>query len=493
MNVLQANGRRIFFFGALGGLLFGYDTGVISGAILFITDDFGLSPFMQGAVVGALLLGAMIGAAFAGPMSDRLGRRRLIMIAAVTFTIGALGAAAAPSAGALVAARFVIGLAVGSAALVVPLYLSEIAPTQIRGAISSLNQMMIVIGILAAFVVNAILASSGDWRLMLGLAAVPSMILLIGMFFVPETPRFLVRTGEEREARDVLEEVTEDDARRDESPERKIEEIQEVEAEEGGLRLLKERWVRPALIVAIGLAVFQQFIGINTIIYYAPTTLTSAGFSADSAIYLNLIIGTLNVLMTVVAIRIIDRVGRKPMLLFGLVGMVTSLTVLGLSAELLGQPSSSSDPAAIITFICLAGFIVSFAATWGPVVWVMMPEVLPLSVRGTAMGVAVCLNWFANFLVSQTFPIMLNSWGSGPVFLGYAFMGVLAFLFVKAMIPETKGRSLEQIEANLQRKTGAGEPAVAGAGGSGRFARDSSDGASDGASAEERTPTRASR
>jgi len=320
MDALQISGRRIYFFGALGGLLFGYDTGVISGAILFITSDFGLSPFMQGAVVAALLLGAMTGAAFAGPMSDRLGRRRLIMIAAITFTIGALGAAAAPSAGALLVARFVIGLGVGSAALVVPLYLSEIAPTQIRGAISSLNQMMIVIGILAAFIVNAILASSGDWRLMLGLAAVPSVILLIGMFFLPETPRFLVREGEEGEAREVLEEVTDNEAVRDESPDRKIEEIQEVEEKEGGLRLLKERWVRPALIVAIGLAAFQQFIGINTIIYYAPTTLTSVGFSEDSAIYLNLIIGTLNVLLTIVAIRIIDRVGRKPMLLFGQIG-----------------------------------------------------------------------------------------------------------------------------------------------------------------------------
>jgi sugar porter (SP) family MFS transporter len=476
MDALQISGRRIFFFGALGGLLFGYDTGVISGAILFITSDFGLSPFMQGAVVAALLLGAMTGAAAAGPMSDRLGRRRLIMIAAVTFTIGALGAAASPSAGVLLVARFVIGLGVGSAALVVPLYLSEIAPTQIRGAISSLNQMMIVIGILVAFIVNAILASSGDWRLMLGLAAVPSVILLVGTFFLPETPRFLVRTGEEEEARDVLEEVTEHEAVRDESPDRKIEEIQEVEEEEeGGLELLKQPWVRPALIVAIGLAAFQQFIGINTIIYYAPTVLTSVGFASDSAIYLNLIIGTLNVLLTIVAIRIIDRVGRKPMLLFGLVGMVASLAVLGLSSELLATPTSSSDPAAIITFVCLAGFIASFAATWGPVVWVMLPEVLPLSVRGTALGVAVFMNWFANFLVSQSFPIMLDAWGAGPVFLGYAVIGVLAFLFVKALVPETKGRSLEQIEADLQRETGAREPAVAGAGSSSRFERGASD------------------
>ena len=482
MDALQVNGRRIFFFGALGGLLFGYDTGVISGAILFIKEDFGLSAFMQGAVVAALLLGAMIGAGLAGPTSDRLGRRRLIMIAAVTFTVGALGAAAAPDAWTLVAARFVLGLAVGSAALVVPLYLSEIAPTQIRGAISSLNQMMIVIGILAAFIVNAILASSGDWRLMLGLAAVPSLILLAGMFSMPETPRFLVRSGEEDEAREVLDEVTADD----ETPDEKVEEIQEVEEEEGGLSLLREPWVRPALIVAIGLAVFQQFIGINTIIYYAPTTLTSVGFGPESAIYANLVIGTLNVVMTIIAIRIIDRVGRKPMLLFGLVGMVASLTILGLSSELLATPDSAGDPAAIVTLACLAGFIVSFAATWGPVVWVMLPEVLPLSVRGTAMGVAVFLHWGANFLVAQSFPIMLEGWGPGPVFLGYAFIGVLAFLFVKALVPETKGRSLEEIEADLQRKTRDGDPVRAG--GSGRFEREHAD--ADAATREERTTVR---
>jgi SP family sugar:H+ symporter-like MFS transporter len=356
----QVNGRKIFFFGALGGLLFGYDTGVISGAILFVSKDFGLSPSMQGAVVAALLLGAMVGAALAGPLSDRMGRRRLIMIAGVTFTIGALAAAAAPGAWALVAARFVIGLAVGSAALVVPLYLSEIAPTELRGRIASLNQMMIVVGILAAFIVNAILASSGDWRLMLGLAAVPSLILLIGMWSMPETPRFLVRRGEEGEAREVLEEVTQEDAARKDQPEQKIQEIREVdEQEEGGLQLLKESWVRPALIVAIGLAVFQQFIGINTIIYYAPTTLTSVGYGPESAIYANLVIGVLNVGMTILAIRIIDRVGRKPMLLAGPVGMVLSLTVLGLASEILSEPKAAGDPAAVITLVCLAGFIVS--------------------------------------------------------------------------------------------------------------------------------------
>jgi SP family sugar:H+ symporter-like MFS transporter len=453
MEALRPSGRTIYFFGALGGLLFGYDTGVISGALLFIPDDFKLTPFLQGAIVAALLLGAMIGAAVAGRLSDRLGRKQLIVAAAVVFTIGSLLAALAPSVAVLIAARFIIGLAVGSAALVVPLYLAEIAPTEVRGAIASLNQLMIVAGILAAFVVNAILASSGDWRLMLGLAAVPSLILLVGMLFMPEKPRYLVHAGEEDSAREVIEDLP-----GDERPEARIEEIREVEEhEEGdvGLRgLWQAKWVRPALLAATGLAVFQQFVGINTIIYYAPTTLTDVGFGKTSAIYANLIIGVVNVLMTVIAIRIIDRVGRKPMLYAGVAGMVGSLLVLGISLSVLATPHHPGDPAAVITLICLGTFIASFAATWGPVVWVMIPEVLPLSLRGTAMGVAVFCNWGANFLVSQTFPPLLSSLGPGPVFLGYAALGLLAAVFVKAFVTETKGRSLEEIETDLQDAAG---------------------------------------
>ena len=395
-------------------------------------------------------------AAFAGRLADRLGRRVLIIAAAIIFTVGALLAALAPTVGVLIAARFILGLAVGSAALVVPLYLSEIAPTAIRGAIASLNQLMIVGGILAAFIVNAILASSGNWRLMLGLAAVPSMILLVGMLFMPETPRYLVHTGEEEDARDVIEDLPGDDR-----PQERIAEIREVEQdEEGGTgvrALWRAKWVRPALLVATGLAVFQQLVGINTIIYYAPTTLTNVGFAKTSAIYANLIIGVINVGMTVLAIRLIDRVGRKPMLLGGVVGMVASLLVLGISLSALPTPHHPSDPAAIITLVCLGTFIASFAATWGPVVWVMIPEVLPLNVRGTAMGVAVVGNWAANFLVSQTFPMLLSKFGPGPVFLGYAGLGILAFIFVKALVTETKGRSLEKIEADLQRSTGTRE------------------------------------
>jgi MFS transporter, SP family, sugar:H+ symporter len=453
MRSLRPTGRTIYFFGALGGLLFGYDTGVISGALLFIPNSFKLSPFLEGAIVAALLLGAMIGAACAGRLSDRLGRRRLIIIAAVVFTGGALLAALAPTVSVLIAARFIIGLAVGSAALVVPLYLAEIAPAKIRGAITSLNQLMIVGGILAAYVVNAILASSGNWRLMLGLAAVPSLVLLVGMFFMPETPRYLVHAGEDDTAKQVLEDLPGDDR-----PQERIEEIREVdEAEEGGTglaALLRAKWVRPALLVATGLAVFQQLVGINTIIYYAPTTLTNVGFSKTSAIYANLIIGVINVGLTILAVRLIDRVGRKPLLFAGIAGMAGSLLVLGVGLSALATPHHPGDPAAVLTLVCLATFIASFAATWGPVVWVMIPEVLPLSVRGTAMGVAVFGNWAANFAVSQTFPPLLNSVGPGPVFLGYAALGICAGLFVKTLVTETKGRSLEDIEADLQRATG---------------------------------------
>jgi sugar porter (SP) family MFS transporter len=286
---------------------------------------------------------------------------------------------------------------------------------------------------------------------MVGLAAVPGAVLLIGMLFMPETPRYLVHAGEEDSAREVLEELP-----GDERPEERIEEIREVEheEEETGIRgLLRAKWVRPALIVATGLAVFQQLVGINTIIYFAPTTLTNVGFAKTSAIYANLIIGAINVLMTIIAIKIIDRVGRKPMLFAGVAGMVASMLVLGISLSALPTPHHPGDPAAVITLVCLATFIASFAATWGPVVWVMIPEVLPLSVRGTAMGVAVFGNWAANFAVSQTFPPLLSALGPGPVFLGYAVLGIISGVFVKAMVTETKGRSLEEIEADLQRDT----------------------------------------
>ena len=252
--------KLIYFFGALGGLLFGYDTGVISGAILFIEKDLGTTPFLNGLIVSSLLVGAMIGAALCGPLADGLGRRRLVLLAAVIFCVGAIGAALAPNAAMLVLFRVILGLAVGAASLIVPLYLAEMAPTEIRGALSSLNQLMIVSGILVAYIVNYALAASEAWRWMVGLAVLPSLILLVGMYFAPETPRWLVSKDRDDEAREVLRR-TRDEA----SVESELEEIRRIEEleEEGGLRELMAPWVRPALVAGMGLAILQQIIGIN--------------------------------------------------------------------------------------------------------------------------------------------------------------------------------------------------------------------------------------
>jgi len=442
--------KLVYFFGALGGLLFGYDTGVIAGAILFINKDLGLSPFMSGLVVSSLLVGAMVGAAFAGPIADATGRRKLVLVAAVVFALGAIGAALATSAGMLVLFRVVLGLAVGAASLIVPLYLAEVAPTEIRGAVASLNQLMIVTGILIAYIANSALAGAEAWRWMIGLAVVPSVLLFLGMLFMPETPRWLVSKDREEEAREVLRRTRDEVA-----VEAEMNDIKRVESqEEGGLGELLASWVRPALLVGMGLAIFQQIIGINTIVYYAPTTLTNVGFGNSAAILANAGIGVINVTMTLVAIRFIDRVGRKPLLLVGAAGMALSLGILGLTSLLLPEPSGVSL-VGIVTLVCLALFIAAFAVSWGPIVWVMLGEIFPLKVRGSAMAVATVLLWGANFVVSLSFPVLLEALGIGWLFLGYSLIGLAALFFVRSFVTETKGRSLEKIESDLRERASA--------------------------------------
>ena len=441
--------KLVYFFGALGGVLFGYDTGVIAGAILFINEDLGLSPFTSGLVVSSLLVGAMIGAAFAGPIADATGRRKLVLVAAIIFAVGAIGAALATSAGLLILFRFVLGLAVGAASLIVPLYLAEVAPTEIRGAVASLNQLMIVTGILVAYIANSALAGAEAWRWMIALAVIPSLLLFLGMLFMPETPRWLVSKDRDEEAREVLRRTRDETA-----VEAEMSDIKRVEGqEEGGLGELLASWVRPALLVGMGLAIFQQIIGINTIIYYAPTTLTNVGFGNSAAILANAGIGVINVTMTLVAIRFIDRVGRKPLLLLGAAGMALSLAILGLTSLLLPEPSGVSL-VGIITLVCLALFIAAFAVSWGPIVWVMLGEIFPLKVRGSAMAVATVLLWGANFVVSLTFPVLLDALGLGWLFVGYALIGVAALFFVRSFVTETKGRSLEKIESDLRERAG---------------------------------------
>ncbi|MFC0522901.1 sugar porter family MFS transporter [Pontibacillus salicampi] len=432
----------IFFFGALGGLLYGYDTGVISGALLFISNDIPLSNFLEGVVVSSLLVGAIVGAGMSGYVSDRFGRRRVVFVIALIYLIGSLILAFAPNAAILITGRIILGLAVGGSTAIVPVYLSEMAPTNSRGALASLNQLMITIGIVLAYLVNYAFSPIEGWRWMVGLAAVPAIVLMIGVLFMPESPRWLLKHNRENEARKIMA-LT----RKQEEIEDEIEQMNKMENEqESTWEVLKSKWVRPMLIVGSGIAIFQQLIGINAVIYYAPTIFTKAGLGDSASILGTVGIGTLNVLMTLVAIATIDKLGRKKLLLIGNAGMVTSLAVL---ATILFTAQLTTT-IAWLTVVFLGIFIIFFSATWGPVVWVMLPELFPLKARGAATGFTTLLLSLANLIVSLTFPILLGAIGTAWVFVIFAIIGVIAFLFVLRFVPETKGRSLEDIERDLR-------------------------------------------
>ena len=432
---------------ATGGLLFGYDTGVISGALLFIRGDFTLSTFMEGVVVSFLLVGAVTGALTGGPLSDRFGRRPITLLAALIFAVGAIAAALAPTVGILVLARFILGLGVGLASLIVPLYIAEIAPPDTRGGLVSLNQLMITIGILLSYIVGVLFTPIEGWRWMFGVAVIPAVILGIGMFFLPESPRWLVKNGKLAKARIVLARSRVESEVETEM--RQMEELERLEREQPqtGYKELLTPWIRPALIIGVGLAIFQQITGINTVIYYAPTILEIVGFSAAGAIAATALgVGVVNVGFTILAVRIIDRVGRRPLLIIGLIGMTISLALLGLVFSL----ESTSTAAGLLATICLALYIASFAISLGPVFWLMISEIYPLSIRGSAMSVAAICNWGSNFIVALTFPVLLAALGGAGAFWLFAAIGVVAWLFVFFMVPETKGRSLEEIEADLR-------------------------------------------
>lgn len=431
---------------AIGALLFGYDTGVISGALLYLKGPLGIADnaFLQGLVTSGLLVGAMIGALASGSLADRLGRRVMTLIAACVFALGSLGAAFSPDVATLVGFRLVIGLGVGLASVIVPMYISEIAPTRIRGKLTSLNQLSITVGILLAYIVDYALAPWQAWRWMIGIAVLPAAVLFVGMLFMPETPRWLASRNRMYEAERVLRRT-----RRPDELDEAREEIRSAERqtrEQCGWRDLTATWIRPALAVGLGLAALQQFVGINTIIYYAPTTLTQLGMGDSASIAAQVGIGTVMVLFTLVAVRYTDRIGRKRLLLAGSVGMSTSLAVLGVLTLLVG---ASGQLIGIITIVCLASYVASFGATWGPIVWVMLPELYPLRIRGPAEGLATWGNWAGNFVVSLAFPVVLAVIGQGFSMLVLAAFGVLSYFFVRWLVPETTGKSLENLEPEM--------------------------------------------
>jgi sugar porter (SP) family MFS transporter len=426
---------------ALGGLLFGYDTGVVSGALLFLKNDFGgLSSFQQELVTSLLLVGAMFGAFGAGKVADRIGRRPTVLITAVVFVVGVLLAAFTPTFWTLLVARLVIGLAVGSASMTVPLYIGEMAPPRIRGALVSLNQLAITSGILASYLVDYGLAGSGDWRLMFGLAVIPAVLLFVGTLTRKESPHWLIRQGREDEARSVLRKVREGDI------EAEVAEVKEVAAHKVGARDLLARGVRPALWLGILMAVFQQITGINTVIYYAPSLLAGAGLGNSASLLANVVNGAVNVGMTIVAIRLLDRTGRRPLLLTGTAGMAVGMIITGLA--FLGGDQLHGWTA----YLGIAGLLIytgSFAVGLGPVFWLMIAEIYPLRIRGQAMSVATIANWGANFVVTISFLTLLDVITPKGVFFLFAFLTLVALAYFARRVPETKQRSLQEIERDL--------------------------------------------
>ncbi|MFD2209546.1 sugar porter family MFS transporter [Virgibacillus halophilus] len=440
--------KLIFFLGALGGLLYGYDMGVISGALLFIKDDIPLTSFTEGLVVSSMLIGAIVGSGFSGPLSDRMGRRRVVFMVSVIFIIGALVLAAAPSMAVLVTGRLIIGLAVGGSTAIVPVYLSEMAPTEQRGSLSSLNQLMITIGILASYLVNYAFAPIEGWRWMVGLAVVPSLILMIGVLFMPESPRWLLEHRSEEAARRVMK-LT----RKPDKIDQEIDEMRKInEVSDSTWKVLSSTWLRPTLLIGCCFALFQQIIGINAIIYYAPTIFSEAGLGNATAILGTVGIGTVNVIITIFAIMIIDKIDRKKLLVIGNIGMVASLLIM---AGLIWTIGLDSSFGAWIIVACLTLFIIFFAFTWGPILWVMLPELFPMRARGAATGISALVLSIGSLLVAQFFPMLTDVMGIGEVFLVFAVIGIAALIFVLKFLPETRGRSLEEIEADLRSRTSA--------------------------------------
>lgn len=455
VEVPAAGLRRIWRWGvliAVGGFLFGFDTGVISGALLFIAPEFDLGATEQGTVVSVLLLGAMVGASGIGRLSDRWGRRTVFGQIGVVFLLGTALAVLATNYPMLLLARVVLGLAVGAASATVPVYLSEISPTRIRGRMLTLNQLMITVGILAAYVVNVAFSADGLWRGMFAAGAVPALVIMVGAFFLlPESPQWLLTQGRRDEARREITSVTNEatadqlierfDQRRRQAEEQRERDQPSTRA---GRKVLTAPHVRPALIVGLVLAAVQQFGGINTIIYYAPTIMKQTGLSASNSIVYSIAIGVINLVMTLVAIRLIDRVGRRPLLITSLAGMALTMALLGWAFVVGGHP--------VLALVFMVAYIALYAGGLGPIFWTLIGEIFPPSARAAGSSASTTVNWMSNFVVSLAFLPLVTAIGQGQTFGIFAVICVLALLFVGRCVPETRNRTFDEVDANLRER-----------------------------------------
>ncbi len=459
---------------AIGGLLFGFDTGIISGALPFLQQNFNLDNSTIENITTAALLGAVIGAMFTGRLTDILGRKKIILITALIFIIGAIWSGASSNPKELMAARFIVGIAIGISSFAVPLYISEISPAQIRGQLVSLFQLLITIGILASYLTDLAFAKNdvvSSWRPMLYSGVIPGLLLLVGMLFLPETPRWLMSKGRQEEAQKILTRI--------ESPEKvdlALKEIQqEIEKDRSKVKIneIFKPWLKFPLMIAIVIMFFQQFVGINTVIYYSPKLFMIAGFDgARAAIWGSVSVGIVNVLFTILAIYLVDRWGRRKLYFFGLSGIVIALTALGISFML---NNSLGQNGKWLTIIFTWIYIAFFAISIGPLGWLIISEIFPLRVRGLGTSIGSLSNWLFNGLVAFTFFKLvklltipgteiithekvydptthsfvmqtINNGNPAGAFWFYAIIGIIGIIWGYFYLPETKGVTLEEIE-----------------------------------------------
>jgi len=446
--------RIITVIATFGGLLFGYDTGVINGALPYMTDDLGLTPVTEGMVTSSLLLGAALGAVTGGRLSDARGRRRTILTLAVVFFVGALGCTLAPNTAVMVVARFVLGLAVGGASVTVPVYLAEVSPAERRGALVTRNELMIVSGQLLAFTSNAIIAQVGDesggvWRWMLVLATIPAVVLWFGMLVMPESPRWLASQTRFGEALEVLKQVRSQQRAEAELSEVSALAVKEEQEKLGGWQDMKTTpWLRRLMFVGFGIAIVQQITGVNTIMYYGTQILTEAGFTADSALTANIANGVISVLATFVGIWLLGRVNRRPMLMTGQIGTTAALLLIGVFSLVL----PSGDGRAYAVLAMTITFLAFQQAAISPVTWLMLSEIFPMRMRGFGMGVAAVVLWLTNFVIGLVFPSLVSGIGVSNTFFLFVVAGIFSLTFAKRYVPETKGRTLESLEAELRTR-----------------------------------------
>lgn len=427
----------------VAGILFGFDTGVISGAILFIRTDFQLTMAAQEILISMVLLGALLGSGISGRFADYFGRKTLLILTALLFLVATFASSIAADVYILGAARLFVGFAIGVASFVAPLYISEISPPRFRGALVSLNQLAITIGILISYGVDSYFADSGNWRWMLGSGVFPALILFLGVLMLPKSPRWIVLQGRIEAARRILRSLRQTD-----DVETELRDIQNSIDEKTSWKALLQKWLRPAIFIGLGLAFFQQVTGVNTVIYYAPTVFELTGFhGSQAAILATTGVGVANVLFTIIALPLIDLWGRRPLLLTGIALMTVSLAFLSLNFYFAG----SSPVLKWMALISMIAYIAGFAVSLGPIMWLVLAEVFPLEVRGLGTSLAVSISWGFNLIVAITFLSFISWFGTAGTFLIYDILCVLAMLFVFFCVPETKGVTLESIEAKLRQ------------------------------------------